>query len=282
MNEETIMNATLLDVSSRKRGWGLPRPRTMATKIAVGVLATTLIASSAIPAFAGKPHHDRQSPRHEQQQTQDVDAAGKHKGNKNKSKTVTKTFANGSAIAIPALDLVEEFGPADPYPSTIAVSGFKKAKITDLNLMLRGFSHEFPRDVDVLLVAPGGRNVVVMGDVGGASQSPDAENLTITLDDEAATPLSIADDVALTNGSFQPLDNMGLADGDAPNLTEFPAPAPAPSGDTGLVTFDGINPNGEWQLFVLDDVVGDAGSLADGWTLEITAKAKAKSKNKKR
>jgi subtilisin-like proprotein convertase family protein len=260
---------------------GIYRPRKAAARIALGVLATTLIASSAIPAFAGKPVREGHGARSDQQQTQDIDTAGKRKGNKNKSKTVTRTFASAEAIAIPALDLVEEFGPADPYPSTIAVSGFKKAKIADVNLTLRGISHEFPRDVDVLLVAPGGRNVVVLGDVGGASQSPDAENLTITLDDEAAAPLSIADDVALTNGSFQPLDNMGLADGDAPNITDFPAPAPAPSGDTGLVTFDGINPNGEWRLFVLDDVVGDAGSLAEGWTLEITAKAKIKNKKKR-
>src|SRR3954467_263219 len=71
-------------------------------------------------------------------------------------KNVHKTFSNTGQIAIPSN------GEATPYPSTIQVNGFKKGKIKDVNLTLRNFSHTFPDNVDVLLVAPNGRNALVM------------------------------------------------------------------------------------------------------------------------
>jgi subtilisin-like proprotein convertase family protein len=255
----------------------------IATKLALGTLAAALVATAAVPALAGKPDRDRPAGRHAQQQEQELSAARKRKGNKNK--TVEKTFSSGDAITIPAVSSSASFGPAGPYPSTIAVTGFKSAKITDLNLTLRTFSHEFAPDVDVLLVAPDGRNVVAMGDVGNTLDSSGVTNLTITLDDEAAAALPAAEDEALTNSSFQPLDNFGLVDNENPasgQLNDFPAPAPTPSGNNALSTFDGIDPNGEWQLFVLDDNSSDVGSLANGWTLEISAKSKVKNKNKRR
>jgi hypothetical protein len=35
--------------------------------------------------------------------------------------------------------------------------------------------------------------------------------------------------------------------------------------------FNGINPNGIWYLFVVDDFVGAVGNIWIGWSLEITA-----------
>jgi hypothetical protein len=180
-------------------------------RIAVGVIATTLVATSALPAFAGKP--DREWLGAGQKHEQTVSAEARGKGKKKKDKSVTRRFSSSEAIEIPDSSIEDGFGAADPYPSRSMVGGFKGAKITDVNLTLRGFSHEFTRDVDVLLVAPGGRNAVVLG-------------------------------------------------------------------ENALSTFDGIDPNGEWQLFILDDVAGDVGILADGWELEITASAKSKSKGK--
>ena len=70
-----------------------------------------------------------------------------------RKRTVTKTFRNTAAIAIPGSG---EDGPGAPYPSTIEVSGFKKPQILDVNVTLRLLSHNFPHDIDVLLVAPDG------------------------------------------------------------------------------------------------------------------------------
>ena len=53
--------------------------------------------------------------------------------------------------------------------------------ITEAAVTLDRFSHTFPRDVDVLLVGPGGQSVVLMSDVGG---SIDATGLTLTFDDD--------------------------------------------------------------------------------------------------
>jgi subtilisin-like proprotein convertase family protein len=188
---------------------------------------------------------------------------------KSKFKTITRTFTNAGAIVIPE-NGVEKFGLALPYPATITVSGFKKATITDVNLTLNDYSHTFTPDVDVLLVAPGGRTATVMSDVGIFLDPSPASHITLTLDDEAPAPLPI--DAPPASGAFQPLDAFGTSDA----LLEFPAPAPPPSGNTALSTFDGLDPIGEWQLFVLDDTSSDNGSLAGGWSLTIAAKSKKK------
>jgi subtilisin-like proprotein convertase family protein len=258
------------------------RPRGRAPKLIVGLLVLVLLIAVVAPAFAGSPkRHHSSAAAHQPHAV----AADKKKGGK--GKTTTRTFqsgdANGAEISIPAVDSLGDLGPADPYPSTIAVTGFgAKARIADVNLTLRNLSHSFTRDIDVMLVSPDGRNAVVMGDIGGAEVLAEVRDLTITLDDEAATPLPTADDVALTSGTFQPLDNLGPIDDDQPALTAFPEPAPVQSGANALSTFDGGNPQGEWRLFIVDDQVGDVGQLAGGWSLEITAKSKVKVKDKRK
>jgi subtilisin-like proprotein convertase family protein len=229
--------------------------RGMATKIALSALATTLIAGAAVPAIAGVSHRELQVGGLKQKQEHALSAAGKRKGNK--KKTITRTFSNTGQIAVP------DESAATPFPAEIAVSGFTKAKVRDVNVVLRTFSHGFPDDVDVLLVAPNGRNALVMSDVGGSDV---ASNVTLTLDDEAVADLPAGG--PLLTGAFRPA-NEGNAD-------EFPAPSPLPSENVALSVFDGGSPNGEWKLFVLDEGGGEGGNLAGGWTLEITAQVKSK------
>lgn len=180
---------------------------------------------------------------------------------KKKFKTVTRTFANASQIALPAIATTE--GPSDPFPATIEVGGFKKGKIKDVNLILHDFSHTRPEDIEVMLVAGNGRNATVLSDVGGNNAAAD---LILTLDDEAAAPLPAA--TQLVSGAFQPI-NDGPGD-------FFPGSGVTPSGNVALSVFDGGNPNGMWSLFGWDDSGGQIGSLAGGWSLEIKAKVKKK------
>lgn len=170
----------------------------------------------------------------------------------------TSTFSNPTPITIPAAGTS---GPASPYPSTINVSQ-QVGTVNDVNLTLRNFSHAFPDDVDILLVGPTGANAIVMSDVGGAIP---ANNITLTLDDQAAN--SLPDGGPLASGTFKPT-NIGAGD-------TFPAPAPAPSGAVALSTFNGANPNGNWSLYVVDDISGDVGSIANGWSLEISTQPPA-------
>lgn len=166
----------------------------------------------------------------------------------------TQTFTNATSIAIPGTGTS---GPAAPYPSTINVAGLS-GNVSKVIVTLTNFGHTFPDDVDVLLVGPAGQKVIVMSDVGG---SLDVTNVTLTLDDAAAA--SLPDAGPLVTGTFRPT-NIGTGD-------TFPAPAPAGPFGSVLADFNGTNPNGTWSLFVNDDVGGDVGSFAGGWSITITA-----------
>lgn len=177
-------------------------------------------------------------------------------------KTVTRTFSSPNAVVI------NDDATADPYPSTIQVSGFKKGKVVDVNVILRGLNHGFPDNIDVALVAPGGASTVLMSDAGGAT---DAVSLTLTLDDEAATALPNAS--ALENGTFKPADHVSGVD-------TYPSLGVAPTA-ASLAALKGGNPNGEWRLFVVDDAAGNDGAFSGGWDLVLTVKLEKKKKKKK-
>jgi hypothetical protein len=191
-----------------------------------------------------------------------------------KFKTVTKTFSSNGQIDIPNAGTE---GEGDPYPSIIdvdAFAGYKKARIKDVNLTLRGFSHTFPDNVDVML-ALGNRRATVMSDVG---DSDDANTVQLTLDDQAGSDLPNFSQ--LSSGTFRPTNETGVFEAN-PADDPFAAPAPVPNANVDLAIFNGAKPDGEWRLFVHDDANGAAGELAGGWKLEITAKVKNdKKKNK--
>jgi hypothetical protein len=193
----------------------------------------------------------------------DAEVAAK---NKKKSKTITRTFSNGAQIGI------DDFRAANPFPSTIQVGGFKKAKVKDVNVVLRDFNHTFPDDVDDLLVSPEDESAFILSDVGTNNDLFEIGGVTLTLDDEAADPLP--DFNNLISGTFRPTNGDPDLNGDD-SVDDFPPPAPQP-GDSQLSVFDGMNPNGEWQLFVVDDQISSAGFFGDGWALEITARVKKK------
>lgn len=231
-------------------------------RLAIGFLALTLAVTAGLPAIAGDPHRDGRQD--DSRQAHGVTTEAK-RGDK---KTVRKSFSSGGAIAVPVAGAPNQTGPADPYPSTIRVRGFKKTRIVDVNLTLRSISHGASQDLDVMLVAPGGRNAIVMSDVGsGLAQESQVSNITVALDDEAANPLPLGTGHPLTAGLFQPRNPPF-------GLDVFPTPAPTLSDNVALSTFDGIGPNGTWRLFIDDDQTLAVGSIADGWTLEITARSK--------
>ena len=174
-------------------------------------------------------------------------------------KVVTRTFRNTSPIVI------NDEAPATPYPALLTVAGLRRGKLLDLNLTLHGFTQTTPRDVDLLLMGPTGRSAVIMSDVG-AGVPDEVANLTLVLDDQA--PLLLPATERLVSGIFRPQNVAVLGDEADP----FPAPASF-SPNATLSAFNGINPNGTWRLFVVDDVGGDEGSLA-GWSLTIKARVR--------
>ena len=160
------------------------------------------------------------------------------------------SFTNSSGITIP------DSGNATPYPSTIVVSGVT-GSITDLNLVLTGFSHTFLSDVGILLVGPGGQNVILIDQqVDSASIS----NADYTFDDEAAAAFPAGCPCPVPSGSYKPTNLSQLSD--------FSPGGPAGPYGTAMSVFDGTSANGTWQLFIRDFEAEDIGSLAS-WSLDI-------------
>ncbi|MGH2672886.1 MAG: hypothetical protein ACRDHC_07910 [Actinomycetota bacterium] len=156
------------------------------------------------------------------------------------------------AITIP------DSGLGVPYPSSIEVSGLV-GTVAEVKVTLAGFGHEFPDDVDVLLLGPAGQSVVLMADMGGFDT---VGNVSLTFDDDA--PATVPDETLIVSGSYRPTREKRCCRFDGT------APAPPPPHAAALSAFDGTDPNGTWSLFVFDDGVGDQGAFSGGWSLEIS------------
>ena len=168
-------------------------------------------------------------------------------------------------------------GPANPYPSTINVSGLSNLAATGshVTLTINNFSRPSGRagDIDMLLVGPTGASLIFWSDVG--TNAATAVNVSITLSDTASAYLPAS--AALTSGTFKPTNEGTPQD-------SFPAPAPTgthgdPGGavrgagpDTFATEFDGTNPNGTWSLYIVDDTLSnDTVGSVSSWSLNIDA-----------
>ena len=161
------------------------------------------------------------------------------------------TATNSNSISIPSS------GTASPYPSEITVSG-QYGAVQQVVVRLHNFSHTSPDDVDLMLVGPTGRKIILMSDVGGTNS---VSNVTLTFDDAAANYLP--DEGQVTTGTYKPTD-YGL------DRDNFPSPAPSDHtfGST-LSTFVGDYPNGTYKLFLVDDNGNNAGSISGGWSIAL-------------
>jgi hypothetical protein len=137
-----------------------------------------------------------------------------------------------------------------------------------MSVELNDFNHTFSGDIDVLLVSPTGQKMILMSDVG-SSVGLDSLVTFILRDSGIILPESAAIEFGLyfpTN--YEPANDT------------FPGPAPAgpyndpgpggtPAGSATLFSsFAGVNPNGNWQLFINDDASMDAGFLGN-WCLKF-------------
>ena len=165
-----------------------------------------------------------------------------------------RTFGNTNRIVI------NDDAPASPYPSAIEVANMG-GTITSLSVTLTNFTHDWPNDVDVLLVGPAGQKVTLMSDAG---TNLAVANITMTFADASTNPVPLLS--RLQARTYQPANYA------APGLNTadvFPSPAPSiPYTNTSLSVFNGTAPNGTWSLYVMDDTSGQAGSIG-GWSLSI-------------
>ena len=165
-----------------------------------------------------------------------------------------QTFSQGSTIVVPGGQPVTTSGTSNPYPSQITISGLPTTGVTVKSVKLSNVNHTFPDDMDIVLVSPTGQAVILMSDAGG---DPDLAGLDYTFSDAAAAGL--ADASLNLSGTYKPT-NFGATD-------NFVAPGPGSltQATPTLATFTG-NPNGDWKLYVVDDVSGNYGFIGN-WNI---------------
>ena len=181
-------------------------------------------------------------------------------------------FSNSAAIA-PA-DRASNNAGTDPgippanYPSAINVSGLTGtvSKVT----VTFALTTTFPDDADILLVGPTGAKSLVMSDAGG---SGDITNVSFTFDQSAAAAIPDGPTTPLPSGTYQPSNYTGLSTPEPGGQDNFPMAGGLMSYPASFNVFNGTNPNGTWNLYVVDDQVIDTFSLPSGWSIEITTGA---------
>jgi subtilisin-like proprotein convertase family protein len=145
-----------------------------------------------------------------------------------------------------------------PYPSQILVQG-EQGTVVKATVTLNAIAHERLDELSAIIVAPGGQKVIVMGRPC-SPQDTRTNPLTFTFDDDAASNLPAS--APCVTGTYKPSDYNP-----APTF-EYPAP-PSPYPST-LAALSGATPNGAWKLFMHDSVGGEPGSVAGGWSLQLT------------
>ena len=150
--------------------------------------------------------------------------------------------------------------PGSPYPSIITAANYATTGVSVQSVRLNGITHTWANDIDILLQSPTGQNVVLMSDVGGTAAIP--AGTTYTFKDGAPAMNAAA---LNPSGTYSPTNN-GASD-------NWPAPGPgAITQATPTLALFGstANVNGDWKLFVFDDIGGDFGSIAGGWSINLT------------
>ena len=165
------------------------------------------------------------------------------------------TFSNSGWIVI------NDNSTATPYPSPITVSGIAVV-VSKVTCTISGFTHTWPSDVDIMLAGPGGQTVALMFDAGGG-YGVSGKNLTF--DDAAAKQVP----APIVSGTYRPTNKSPGGSACGGDDTNLPAPAPPGPYGSALSVFNGINPNGAWNLYVRDDCGGNSGSIPGGWSLSF-------------
>jgi uncharacterized repeat protein (TIGR01451 family) len=166
----------------------------------------------------------------------------------------TNSFAN------PGLIVIRDNTNAAPYPSIIDVNGMGGV-VSKVTVTLTNLSHSAPSDIDALLVSPVGQKQLIMAKAGG---NHSINNVTLTFDDAAANLLPQG--TQIFSGTNRPTSY-------AVAPPPFPVPAPPPPYGNTLAGFNGGTPNGAWSLYVFDDTFLDAGTISNGWILNLTTLA---------
>jgi hypothetical protein len=150
-------------------------------------------------------------------------------------------------------------GNVTPYPVPITVTNLP-GTIIEVEAGITNFSHTHPNQLDFLLAGPSAtaRKTILMSDVGSTLGF---NNIILLLSSSATQTLPAF--AQITSGRYQPTDNTPGGDVD-----NFVSPAPAGPYSATMTVFNGISPNGIWNLYGRDDTATTgSGEVLRGWYL---------------
>lgn len=155
---------------------------------------------------------------------------------------------------------IADHAVASPYPSVQFVSGKTGVitGITGVTVNISKLTHLNPDDIIMVLRGPDGTTCYLMANCGGINA---ITNVDLVFSDAAGS--SLPDSTIITSGTFKPTNFTPIA--------LLPAPGPQPAIGTTLSVFNGKNPNGPWSLWVYDDSPLGAGSITNGFLVNITS-----------
>jgi hypothetical protein len=167
----------------------------------------------------------------------------------------TRTFLNTEGFG--PSEAAATKGPANNYPGTVDVAGIP-GTVTRVTLTALELSAN--ADLDMALVGPNGAQVMLMSDACSATS---VQRAIWTFEDEApifvpqlSCPFGPMASVRPTN--YEPeSDDLSAGGGPTGPFTN------------SLSAFDGISPNGEWSLFLLDDSPAVVGFEMRGFALNL-------------
>ncbi|MGA4645259.1 proprotein convertase P-domain-containing protein [Limisphaera sp. 4302-co] len=160
------------------------------------------------------------------------------------------------AISIPGSGTM---GTASRYPATIQVRGMP-TNLASVRVILYNLRHTRPDDLDILLVSPSGKKIMLMSDAGGNTS---ITNVTIVFEHLLSLPPDEEPIWSWQTHYFGP-SNYGT-----PVETQLPGAPPGPY-STNLFDLVGDDANGLWQLYIYDDSQQNTGALLGSWWLEFT------------
>ncbi len=120
---------------------------------------------------------------------------------------------------------------------TITLSADQVPEVVDVEVIIDSLTHTWDSDLDIFLVAPNLDTIELSTDNGGSGDN----YIGTVFDDQASTPITAGS--APFTGIFQP--------------------------EEPLANLNGSDPNGMWQLYIIDDFAGDDGTLHQ-WSLNVT------------
>jgi hypothetical protein len=171
---------------------------------------------------------------------------------------------NPLEIYIPATNYASGPGPASRYPAVINVFGqptnFNQVSVT---VTLHSLTHGRSSDLEILLVSPSGKGIMLMSDAGGINNGVSAATLVFWQGANQYPPESSP--IPSNQTSYYKPYNYG-------GVTQMPQVGADPPPATFSATLDSLNydnPNGRWKLYIYDNHQGGLGRLTDSWELHF-------------